>query len=43
MVNWWPKGMNPRGYSFEDRQAIKIGERIRQLEERVAELEGKQK
>lgn len=41
MNNWWPSGMNAKDYSPEDRAAIKIHERIRQLEDRVAELEVK--
>ena len=41
MNNFWPKGLNPTKYSPEDRTVIKIQERFRQLEERVAELERK--
>jgi len=42
LKNYWPHGLNPKGYSAEDRQAIKIWEAIRQLEENLAKLESKQ-
>jgi len=35
MTNWWPKGLNAKDFDPEDRAAIKIHERIRQLEEKV--------
>jgi len=40
-MNWWPKGLNAKDFDPEDRAAIKIHERIRQLEERVEGLEKK--
>ncbi len=43
MKNYWPKNMNAKDYSAEDRQAIKIWEAIRQLEVSVEELRSKQK
>jgi len=42
MKNYWPPGLNAKDFSPEDRQAIKIWEAIRQLEESLAKLEGKQ-
>jgi len=43
MKNYWPKGLNAKDFAPEDRQAIKIWEAIRQLEESVAELRSNQK
>ena len=42
MKNYWPKGLNAKDFTPEDRQAIKIWEAIRQLDERLANFEGKQ-
>lgn len=41
MTDWWPKDLSPKGFDAETREAIKIHERIRQLEERVNDLESK--
>lgn len=41
MTNWWPKGLNAKDFDPETREVIKIHERIRQLEDRVIELEKK--
>jgi len=43
MKNYWPLGLNAKDYSAEDRVAIKLWEAIRQLDERLANCEGKQK
>ena len=40
-MSYWPKGLNPTKYTPEDRTVIKIQERFRVLEERVAKLESK--
>lgn len=41
MTNWWPKDLSAKGFDAETREVIKIHERIRQLEERVNDLESK--
>lgn len=38
-MNYWPKDLDPKGYTPEQRQFIKINERTRQLEARVKLLE----
>ena len=40
-MNFWPSNLNAKDYDPETREAIKIHEEIRQLTERVAELEAK--
>ena len=39
--SFWPPSLNAKDYDPETREAIKIHEEIRQLTERVAELEAK--
>ena len=41
MTNWWPVGLSAKDFDAETREVIKIHERIRQLEERVNDLESK--
>ena len=41
MSNYWPQGLSAKGYTAEDRVAIKIQEHLRQLEERIKVLEEK--
>lgn len=41
MNDYWPVGLDPRKYTPEDRTVIKIQERFKQLEARVAKLEAK--
>ena len=41
MTDWWPKGLDPRKYTPEDRTVIKIQEHFKQLEARMAKLEAK--
>ena len=41
MSNYWPKDLDPRKYTPEDRTVIKIQEHFKQLEARVAKLEAK--
>ena len=41
MTNYWPKDLDPRKYTPEDRTVIKISEHFKQLEARVAKLEAK--
>ena len=41
MTNFWPPSLNAKDYDPETREAIKIHEEIRQLTERVVELEAK--
>jgi len=41
MTNWWPAGLSAKDFDAETREVIKIHERIRQLEDRVIELEKK--
>lgn len=41
MTNWWPKDLSPKGLDAEQREVIKIHERIRQLEERVSNMESR--
>lgn len=37
-MNYWPKELDPKGYTLEQRQFIKINERVRQLEAVVRAL-----
>jgi len=39
--SYWPVGLDPTKYTPEDRMVIKIQEHFKQLEDRVAKLEGK--
>ncbi len=39
MTNFWVDSLNPKYYSAEEREAIKIHEEMRQLTERVIKLE----
>jgi len=41
MNNYWPKDLDPRQYTPEDRTVIKIQEHFKQLEARLAKLEAK--
>jgi len=41
--SWWPKDLDPRNYSAQDRQFIKVNERVRQLEAVVKKLKGEKK
>jgi len=41
MKNYWPKDLDPRNYSVQERQFIKVNERVRQLEAQVEELREK--
>ena len=41
LTKFWPQGLNAKDYDPETREAIKFHEEIRQLTERVAELEAK--
>ena len=41
MSNTWPKGLDPRGFTPDQKQFIRINERVRQLEEVVKNLKGK--
>ena len=43
MSNYWPVGLDPTKYTPEDRTVIKIQEHFKQLEARLAKLEGKKK
>ena len=42
-MSYWPKGLSPKDYTTEQRQFIKINERVRQLEAVVSKLRGKKK
>lgn len=41
MTNWWPVGLSAKDFDPETREVIKIHERIRQLEDRVLDLEAR--
>ena len=41
MTNFWPKNLSAKDYDPETREDMKIHEEIRQLTERVVELEAK--
>lgn len=40
-MSYWPKNLQPKDYSAEQRQFIKINERVRLLEAVVQKLRGK--
>jgi len=41
MTNWWPKGLNAKDFDAEQRELIRVHERIRQLEEKVQAMESR--
>ena len=41
MTDYWPKGLDPRQFDKETREAIKFHEELRQISVRVAQLEKK--
>ena len=43
MTSWWPKHLNPSGFSLEQRNSIEVNERIRQLEEVVLKIKESKK
>ena len=42
-MSYWPKGLSPKDYSTEQRQFIKVNERIRLLEAVVKKLKERKK
>jgi len=42
-MSYWPKELSPKDYTVEQRQFIKINERVRQLEAVVSKLRGNKK
>jgi len=41
LKNYWPKDLDPRNFSAQAREIIKVNERVRQLEAQVEELKEK--
>jgi len=39
MTSYWPKDLNPKDFSPEDRTVIKVNERLRLMEVSIKELQ----
>ena len=43
MTDYWPSKLDPRSYSREQRETIKLNERFRIIEKEIKKLKGKKK